>query len=125
MQGFRSLILLTALLLTLAPIAGAQNAMPGTNRPGAGNPPRVTPGMPPLNGPAGTPAGAGGSTTFTPGSSAQGMTVPQAHSALAAQGFTNVQNLQRNGNTYTGMASHDGRMVPVTIDANTGVVTER
>jgi len=112
-------------VVALVPAAEAQNAMPGTNRPGgAGNPPRVTPGMPSLNGPSGSSSGSGG-TTFQPGSSAQGMTVPQANSALEAQGFSNVQNLQRNGNTYTGMASRNGRMVPVTIDANTGVVTER
>ena len=95
-----------------------------TELPGrAGNPPRVTPGMPSLNGPSGS--GSGGSTTFQPGSSAQGMTVPQANSALQAQGFSNVQGLQRNGNTYTGTAIRNGRTVPVTIDANTGVVTER
>jgi len=108
MQISRSLVLAVSLLVALASIAAAQSGSTGGVRPGASNPSRSAPGT---------------GSTFTPGGSASGMTLPQARAALSAQGFTDAQNLQRSGNIYTGTASRNGQTVAVTIDANTGQVT--
>lgn len=113
MRISRSLALAASLLVALASVAVAQSGSTGGVRPGISNPSR----QPTPNGPAGS------GSSFTPGGSASGMTLPQARAALSAQGFTDVQNLQRSGNIYTGIASRNGQTVPVTIDANTGQVS--
>jgi hypothetical protein len=41
-------------------------------------------------------------------------------SAIQAQGFTDVHNLQRVGNAYTATAIQNGQTRQVQIDANTG-----
>ncbi len=111
MRIIRSLVSAMALLLALAPAVLAQSSggraptpgLPGAPSTGSGINSKSTPG-----------------STFTPGASAVGMTSIQASSAIQAQGYTDVQNLQRVGNTYTGTAVRDGQTVPVTINANTG-----
>jgi len=107
----RSLASTMALLLMLAPAALAQSSggraptpgVPGAPSTGSGINSKSTPG-----------------SNFAPGASAVGMTSTQATSAIQAQGYSNVQNLQRVGNTFTGTAVRDGQTVPVTINANTG-----
>ncbi len=64
----------------------------------------------------------GGSTTSSSGGPAVGVTQGQALSAIEAQGFTDVHNLQRVGNTYTATATQNGEMKQVQIDANTGAL---
>ena len=119
----RSTALVVSLISALASVAHAQGTGPATGRGGPGatlpshNMPGSQPGMP------STSPGTGSGTTFMPGGSASGMTTPQAMSTLQAQGYSNVQNLQRNGNIYTGTATRNGQTVPVTINANTGQVT--
>lgn len=125
MQKFRSLVLGMALVFAFASIAHAQIGPTNSTRPGASNPIRSPLGQPSSNlgSPPGSNLGTMGGTTFKPGASASGMTTSQARSRLQTKGFTNVQILQRNGNTYTGFAVKNGRTVPVAIDANTGLVT--
>ena len=103
MPTSRLLALLTSLLLALGTTAHAQ----GGGGAGAG---------------AGTGSGqTGGSTTSTPGGPAVvGVTPNQALTAIQAQGFTDVRDLQRVGNTYTATATQNGQMKQVQIDANTG-----
>lgn len=42
--------------------------------------------------------------------------------AIQAQGFTDVRNLQRTGNTYTATANQNGVTRQVEVDANTGAL---
>jgi len=127
MQKFRSLVLGMALVFVSASIAHAQIGPTNNTRPGASNPFRSPLSQPPSNvgSSPGSNSGAMGGTTFKPGASGSGMTTSQARSTLQGKGFTNVQGLQRNGNTYTGFAVQNGQTVPVTIDANTGIVTRQ
>lgn len=127
MQIFRSLVLGTALVFAFAWVAQAQSGSINGARPGISNPFRSPLGQPSPNvgSPPGSNAGPMGGTTFKSGASVSGMTTSQARSTLQAKGFTNVQKLQRYGNTYTRFAVHNGQTVPVTIDANTGRVTQQ
>lgn len=127
MQIFRSLVLGTALVFALASVAQAQSGSTNSSRPGISNPFRSPLGQPSPNvgSPPGSNSGTMGGTTFKPGASVSGMTTSQVRSTLQAKGFTNVQNLQRNGNTYTGFAVQNSQTMPVTIDANTGRVTQQ
>jgi hypothetical protein len=123
MHIVRSLIFGAALISSLPSIAHAQIGSTNSGRPGISNPFRSPLGQPSPN--AGSNSGTMGGTTFKPGASVSGMTTSQIRSTLQGKGFTNVQNLQRNGNTYTGIAIQNGQTVPVTIDANTGLVTRQ
>ncbi len=139
MPTSRLLALLTSLLLALGTTAHAQGGggagagagtagapstgsgagsnFGSTTNPNSGAGSASTTGMPPGTGSGQT----GGSTTSTPGGPAViGVTPNQALTAIQAQGFTGVHDLQRVGNTYTATATQNGQMKQVQIDANTG-----
>lgn len=113
----RSLVSTMALLLILAPTVLAQSSGGRAPTPGLPGAPSTGSG---INSNSGINSKSTPGSTFTPGASAVGMTSTQATSSIQAQGYTDVRNLQRVGNTYTGTAVRDGQTVPVTINANTG-----
>ncbi|TVR80934.1 MAG: hypothetical protein EA405_09775 [Rhodospirillales bacterium] len=48
----------------------------------------------------------------------------QVQSAIEAHGYTNVRDIERNGEQYIAIAERDGEDVVVVVDARTGAITE-
>lgn len=87
--------------------SGAPAATGGPNQSGA-NRPTMAPSQPPL----------GQQTSGT-------MSEEQVRTKLSAQGFQNVENMTRSGNSYHARAMQNGRSVDVTIDAATGTISSQ
>jgi hypothetical protein len=57
--------------------------------------------------------------------SAQDLTAAQVKSRLEAAGYTNVQNVKKEGNHFDAMATaKDGKRMALDIDAKTGAITQ-
>jgi len=50
------------------------------------------------------------------------MTQEQVMTKLSMEGFGNVQNVTRDGNSFRARAMQNGRPVDVTVDAYTGTI---
>lgn len=48
----------------------------------------------------------------------------QVQSVIEAHGYTNVRDIERNGDEYTAVAERGGEDVVVIVDARTGQITE-
>lgn len=78
-------------------------------------------------GPQGQRSGMGqnqGSSGQGGGGSQSMMSESQVRSMLQQQGLTNIQNLQREGDTFTASADWQGEQVDVSVNARTGEVTQ-
>jgi Peptidase propeptide and YPEB domain len=53
---------------------------------------------------------------------AQDLTADQVKTRLEAAGYTNVQNIRREGNHFDAKATKDGKQVSLDIDAKTGAI---
>jgi hypothetical protein len=54
---------------------------------------------------------------------AQDATADQVRSWIEAAGYTNVQDIRREGDHFDAKATKDGQQVSLDVDARTGVVT--
>ena len=54
---------------------------------------------------------------------AQDLTAAQVKSRLEAAGYTNVQNVKKEGDHFDAMATKDGKRVALDVDARTGAIT--
>jgi hypothetical protein len=57
-------------------------------------------------------------------SGAAGMSAGQVRSMLQDRGFSNIENLKREGGTFTASADWQGEQVDLSINARTGEITE-
>jgi hypothetical protein len=65
-----------------------------------------------------------GASSQSGGGSQSMMSESQVRSMLQQQGLTNIQNLQREGDTYTAAADWQGEQVDVSVNARTGEITQ-
>jgi hypothetical protein len=59
------------------------------------------------------------------GQSAAQMDEDQVRSLLRARGYTDISDLERDGNTVSAKAKQDGREVRLRVDTSTGMVTQQ
>jgi hypothetical protein len=65
----------------------------------------------------------GGLTLSTIGTvAAQELTADQVRSRIEAAGYTNVQDIRREGDHFDAKATKDGRQVSLDVDARSGAV---